>query len=102
MSKKHRRIQHVPGVVYAPLDDRAHISGSGVEPWMVLETMEVVNGDWNRLRATFDWLTDEQLRAAMAFCEVNPEWARERIEAEDAVDIEAVWREHPETAPRHR
>ena len=54
---------------------------------MVAETYEVVNGDWDRVRTTFDWLTEDQLRAAMAFCEANPEMTRERIERDASGDV---------------
>ena len=62
----------------------------------------MVNGDWDAVRQTFDWLSEEQLRAALAFCEANPEMTRERIEAEEAINIEDFWRRYPQTAPKRR
>lgn len=94
-----RHVRDVPGVIYSPLEERARNQGTGVEPWMIAQTLEVVNGNWDALRETFDWLSEEQLRAAMAFCEANPELIRERIEAERAIDIEEFWRKYPQTAP---
>jgi uncharacterized protein (DUF433 family) len=95
-------VQDVPGVVYSPPEDRARIQGTGVEPWMIAQTFEVANGDWDVVGQTFDWLSEDQLRAAMAFNETNLEMTRERIDAENDIDIEAFWRKYPQTAPKRR
>jgi uncharacterized protein (DUF433 family) len=96
-----RQVVEVPGVIYSPLEDRARIAGTGVEPWMVMMTFETARCDWQSVRESFDWLTEEQLRAALDFARANPEMTRTRIEREHHVssEIESLWREHPRTRP---
>jgi hypothetical protein len=38
----------------------------------------------------------------MAFAEANPGLIRERIDREKHLDLEALWRRHPRTAPAWR
>lgn len=102
MNVKPRSVKQVTGVDYNPTDHRARIHGTGIEPWLVAMTYETANCDWSVVREAFEWLTEDQLEAAMAFARANPAMIRERIDREKNVDIEAFWRKHPQTAPRHR
>lgn len=101
MVLKPQAIHEVPGVHYNPQDNRARIEGTRVEPWLVLMSFENAKGDWAILREAFDWLSEAQLRAAMAFAEANPEFVRERIEEERNLNLEALWRDIPQTKPPH-
>ena len=96
-----RLIHDVPGVLYSPLEDRARILGTGIEPWLVQMTLETAQGDWQAVREAFNWLSEEQLRAAIAFAEANVEMIRERIAEEHSGGVEALWREFPQTRPRY-
>lgn len=93
----------VPGIVYDPIDDRARIQGTGIEVFEVMLIYQSVGNDWDGLRAACDWLTDGQLRAALAFAEVNPEHVQARLRREAAVpqQLEKLWREYPITRPPH-
>jgi uncharacterized protein (DUF433 family) len=65
-----------------PVEERAHILGTGIEVWEVLKTWFEVDEDWDRLRNCYDCLTEEQLRAAMAYANEH----RDAIEARIAED----------------
>ncbi|MBI2759861.1 MAG: hypothetical protein HYX51_00335 [Chloroflexi bacterium] len=101
MVAKRRLEQDVEGVIYSPLEDRARIQGTGIEPWLVAMTYETAEGDWRSVRESFGWLREEQLQAAMAFARANPEMIAVRIERERNVDLEALWREYPQTDPKN-
>jgi len=45
-----------------------------------------VDKDWERLRGAFHWLTEEQLRAALRYAELQPEAMRDRLAAEDEAE----------------
>jgi uncharacterized protein (DUF433 family) len=102
MEPERRTIHRVAGVIYEPLDRRAIIVGSGLEVFEVVMAYEAAGHDWEELREGFHWLTEEQLRAALAFYEANPEEVKERLDAERNFNIEEFWRQHPETKPPHR
>lgn len=102
MEPERRTIHHVPGVIYEPLDRRAIVVGSGLEVFEIVMAYEAAGNDWEELREGFHWLTEEQLRAALAFYEVNPEEVEKRLDRERNFNIEEFWRQHPETKPPHR
>jgi uncharacterized protein (DUF433 family) len=99
---KPRSVQAVPGVEYSPVERRARIAGTGLEVWEIVEVYRL-NPTFEALRTNFDWLTGDQLRAALAFAESNPEFmAAEMAEADAAPErLAALWEKHPETKPPH-
>ncbi len=96
-------VKMVPGIIYAPLAKRARIQGTGLEVWEIVAQYEAVNRDFAALQECFDWLTPEQLRAALRFAELNPEFIAERFAREDAAPqlLEELWERKPHTKPPH-
>lgn len=90
-------IEEVPG--QPPL--RARIAGTGIEVWEVMKGYREVAEDWTRLRAGFDWLTEEQLRAALAFYAAYPETIDEQLALDDRADelLHELWERHPDQRP---
>jgi uncharacterized protein (DUF433 family) len=103
MVAKRRVVQDVEGVIYSPLEDRARIQGTGIEPWLVAMTYETAKGDWQSVRESFDWLREDQLQAAIAFARANPEMVAERIDREKETQdtMEEFWRKYPQTDPKN-
>ena len=94
-------IREVPGIAYSPEESRARIAGKGLEVWEIIRQHQGMGEDWDRLRAAFNWLTDEQLRAALRFYELNRAFVEARIARDEAVDLEAYWEEFPHSKPPH-
>jgi uncharacterized protein (DUF433 family) len=70
----------------------ARVAGSGLEVWEIVERYRAVDEDWGLLKQEFDWLSEPQLRAALAYAAAYPEeiearltqeawWTPERIKA---------------------
>ncbi|CAN5207940.1 hypothetical protein BH20GEM2_BH20GEM2_18450 [soil metagenome] len=89
------RISRAPGIVFAdaPTGRRAVVAGSGIDVWEVIASWRQLEGDYDRLRGSYDWLSEAQLRSALAYYELYPdeidqrlareeEWTQERTEAE--------------------
>ncbi len=95
-------IRHVPGIVYSPLERRARIQGTGLEVFEILYVYRALDEDLERLQATFDWLAPEQLRAALAFADRNPEFVNSELAQLESVRLEDLWEEYPCTAPEQR
>jgi hypothetical protein len=88
----------VLGLIYDPITRRARLAGLGLEVWEVI--YRSVGYDWRRLRRAFDWLTDEQLRAAVTFANANPEFVAAEIADNDAAEDEFFGRTpHPPDLP---
>jgi uncharacterized protein (DUF433 family) len=93
----------VPGIAYSPLAKRARIQGTGLEVWEIVRAYDSVNRDFARLAASFDWLTVDQLRAALQFAVLNPEFIAARLahEANAPRRLAELWERAPHTKPPH-
>lgn len=100
------RMRRVPGIVFmdGPTGRRAVIGGTGLDVWEVVATYKSVDGDRDRLRGCYEWLTGRQLEAALGYYALYPEEIDARIEREEYWTPERVRREFPfaggDPAPR--
>ena len=60
-------VDMVPRIIYSPLARQARVQGSGLEVWEIIRVYRLVDQDFDRLQRSFDWLTLDQIRAALAF-----------------------------------
>src|SRR5579859_1223559 len=95
------RMRRVPGISFAdePAGRTARIAGTGIEVWEVVQVYRDENESWNRLREGFHWLTENQLRTALAYATAFPADIEERLEREDQLTIEKIWERYPFTKP---
>lgn len=96
------RMRRAPGVVFAdgPAGRRAVVAGSGLDVWEVIASWRSVAEDFGRLRASYPWLTEPQLRAALSYYRLFPEEIDARLERERSWTQERLRRELPfATAP---
>lgn len=91
----------VEGIDYSPLAKRARIQGTGLDVWEIVHAYESVDRDFTRLQAGFDWLTPEQLKAALHFARLNPELIAARLAREAAAPrrLADLWERKPHTRP---
>jgi uncharacterized protein (DUF433 family) len=68
--------------------------------WEVVGTWQEVGHNYDRLRASYDWLTEPQLRAALSYYELYPEEVDARLARESELTNEGVATELPFTRPR--
>ncbi len=96
------RMRRVPGVVFTdgPVGRRATIAGTGLDVWEVIATWKEVGEEWGALRESYDWLTDFQLRSAVAYYKIYPEEIDARLAVEERWTGERVESELPFLAPR--
>jgi uncharacterized protein (DUF433 family) len=95
------RMRRVPGIVFmeGPSGRRAAIAGTGLDVWEVISTHKSTGGDYERLKESYPWLSEPQLRAALAYYELYPEEIEARIEREEWWTPERVRREFPSLRP---
>lgn len=96
------RMRRVPGIVFmdGPVGRRASIAGTGLDVWEVIATFKSVGEDRERLAASYGWLSDRQLSAALAYYDLYPQEIDERIEEEEFWTPERVYAEFPYLRPR--
>jgi uncharacterized protein (DUF433 family) len=95
------RMRRVPGVVFmdGPVGRRASIAGTGLDVWEVISTFKSVGADHERLKASYEWLSDRQLSAALAYYDLYPQEIDTRIEEEDRWTPEKLYEEFPYLRP---
>jgi uncharacterized protein (DUF433 family) len=91
------RMRRVPGIVFmdGPAGRRASIAGTGLDVWEVVATFKNVDEDRERLKASYEWLSDRQLSAALAYYGLYPQEIDARIEREEWWTPERVREEFP-------
>ncbi len=97
------RMRRVPGVVFmdGPAGRRASIAGTGLDVWEVIATFKSVGEDHGRLRTSYEWLSDRQLSAALAYYELYPDEIDARIEEEERWTPARLYEELPFVRPRN-
>lgn len=96
------KMRRVPGIVFADgaTGRRARVGGTGIDVWEVIQTFKGMDEDWDELRARYDWLSEEQLRAAITYWRTYPDEIEARVASNASWTQERVWAEFPETRPR--
>ncbi len=98
------RMRRVPGIAFMDggVGRRAHLQGTGIDVWEIVSVYKWSNWDWEKLRQSFEWLTERQLRTALTYYEAYPVEIDERIRSEEDFDIEQFWAENPWSKPPWR
>lgn len=95
------RMRRIPGIVFAdgPWGRRARVAGTGIDVFEVIRTFREVGEDWERLKAAYHWLSELQVRAALAYAKAYPEEIERRLSMEGDWTPGRVKVEYPFTDP---
>ena len=97
------RMRRVPGILFVdgPAGRRAVVAGTGLDVWEVIATWRAGGHSDEALRQSYPWLTEPQLRSALAYYELFPTEIDARLEREAQWTPEKVRRELPFARPRN-
>lgn len=95
------KMQRVSGIAFVdgPAGRRACIVGTGLDVFEVIGAFACLTGGWEELRRTFQWLTEDQLRAAFTYYQAYPAEIDDRLQREADWTEERVWSIYPSTRP---
>lgn len=95
------RMRRIPGITFVdgPMGRRARLAGTGLDVFEVVRSYRELGQDLQRLREAYHWLSDPQLRAALAYAEAYPDEIEARVAADARWDAEAVAERYPFTRP---
>ncbi|HEX5501106.1 MAG TPA: hypothetical protein VFW96_00705 [Thermomicrobiales bacterium] len=98
------KMRRIPGIAFAdsPSGRVARVAGSGVAVFEVVRDYRDLGGDVERLREAFHWLSEHQIRAALAYAAAYPEEIQARLDAEERWTPERTWAKYPFTKPAGR
>ncbi|MDA8189795.1 MAG: hypothetical protein M0T85_16770 [Dehalococcoidales bacterium] len=99
------KMRRTPGIVFAdsPSGGRvARVAGTGLEVFEVVQAYRSVENSWARLKEAFHWLSETQLRAALAYAEAYPDEIEERIRRDEQWTASAIGKRYPFMSPKRR
>ena len=64
---------------------RARVAGSGIEVWEIIQNYKSLENDFKRLRKACHWLSEQQLRAAIAYYQSYP------LENDNLISLNENW-----------
>ncbi|MBI4493817.1 MAG: DUF433 domain-containing protein [Chloroflexi bacterium] len=98
------KMRRIPGIVFAdgPAGRRARVAGTGIDVFELITTYRAEHEDWEQLKETYHWLSEQQLRAALAYAAAYPGEIEERLRQEERWTPEELWATYPFTRPRDR
>ncbi len=98
------KMRRIPGIVFG--DTRrgrvARVAGTSLAVYEIVRALRDMDNDPSRLRTAYDWLTEPQLRSALAYGEAYPEEIEQRLEEEVDWTAERVWETYPFMRPSPR
>lgn len=77
------------------------MAGTGLDVWEIVATWRASAKDFDQLRQSYAWLTEPQLRAALAYYELYPEEIDARLRREAEWTPERVASDLPYARPRN-
>jgi len=80
------KMYRCPGIVFneGVRGRRARIAGTGIEVWEIIAAYKSLDEDYGRLQAAFHWLSEPQLRNALAYYRLYPDEIKHLIEQNEA------------------
>ena len=98
------RMRRIPGIAFqdAPSGRTAVIAGTGLEVFEIVRSYREAGCDWERLREEYHWLTEAQLKAALAYVSAYTDEIESRIALDEYWTPECVWATYPFMRPSWR
>ena len=91
------KMRRCPGIHFAdgPVGRRARIAGSGIDVWELIATFKGIEEDYEKLRKTYDWLNDQQIRSALTYYAFYSEEIDEIIKQNEMMNQDEVLKRFP-------
>jgi uncharacterized protein (DUF433 family) len=98
------KMRRIPGIYFAdtPSGRTAKVAGSGLGVWEIIMGYRSVDEDWDRLRESYHWLTEYQLRSALAYAEAYHDEIERRIQRDEQWTPEKLYEMYPFMRPPER
>ena len=89
------KMRRCPGISFAdgPAGRRAKIAGSGIDIWEFIATFKSIGENYDKLKETYHWLGDQQIRSALSYYALYPDEIDEKITRnEDITEAQIIKR----------
>ncbi|BBO85428.1 hypothetical protein DSCO28_59940 [Desulfosarcina ovata subsp. sediminis] len=91
------KMRRCPGITFAdgPTGRRARIAGTGIDVWEFIATFKGLDEDYDKLKETYHWLSDPQIRSALIFYTLYPYEVDKKIADNEQITEEKVLQRFP-------
>ena len=87
------KMRRCPGITFSdgPSGRRAKIAGTGIDVWEFISTFKGLDENYKKLKKSYHWLNDQQIRAALSYYAIYPDEIDEKIARnEDITEAQVV------------
>lgn len=91
------KMRRCPGVTFAdgPTGRRARIAGTGIDIWEFIAMFKGLGENYDKLKKTYHWLSDQQIRSALSYYALYPDDIDEKITRNEDITQERVIKRFP-------
>ncbi|MBW2428942.1 MAG: hypothetical protein JRF56_08295 [Deltaproteobacteria bacterium] len=91
------KMRRCPGITFAdgPTGRRARIAGSGIDIWEFIASFKGLGENYDKLKETYHWLSDQQIRSALAYYTLYPDEIDEKITRNEDITQAQVIKRFP-------
>jgi uncharacterized protein (DUF433 family) len=91
------KLRRCPGVTFAdgPTGRRARIVGTGIDIWEFIATFMGLGENYDKLKQTYHWLSDQQIRSALSYYALYPDEIDEKITHNEDITQEQIIKRFP-------
>jgi uncharacterized protein (DUF433 family) len=91
------KMRRCPGVTFAdgPTGRRAKIAGTGIDIWEFIATFQGLGENYDNLKKTYHWLSDQQIRSALSYYALYPDEIEEKKTRNEEITQEKVLKRFP-------
>ena len=91
------KMRRCPGITFAdgPTGRRARIAGTGIDIWEFIATFNGLGENYNKLKDTYHWLSDQQIRSALSYYALYPDEIDGKITRNEDITQQQVIKRFP-------
>ena len=91
------KMRRCPGITFAdgPTGRRARIAGSGIDIWEFVAMFKGLGENYDKLKKTYHWLTEQQIRSAFSYYALYPDEIDEKTASNKDITQEQVFKRFP-------
>ena len=91
------KMRRCPGITFAdgPTGRRARIAGTGIDIWEFISMFKGLGENYDKLKKTYHWLSDQQIRSAFSYYALYPDEIDDKITRNEDITQERVIKRFP-------
>lgn len=91
------KLRRCPGVTFADgaTGRRARIAGTGIDIWEFIATFKGLDENYDKLKETYHWLSEQQLRSALSYYALYPDEVDAKIKSNEEITQDKVFQRFP-------